>query len=142
MPPKGSRGLSFDEKQKRTEELKQRMADFIEEMKKQKKETPTREDLQKFFTKGELEAYWNMLTSARKKKSLSVEEAWKGLKAMGKEKADEQRWQTLSDFIRAPDSEEWYENLIVVVDRFEKSRKLRLEKQEYYKGELEMKHGK
>ena len=105
-------------------------------------ETPTRDDLQKFFTKGELEAYWNRLTSARKKKSMSVEDAWKGLKAMTKEDAEKTRWVTLSDYIRKPDGQDWHENLITITDQFTKSRKLRISKDEFYKEELEVKHGK
>ena len=53
----------------------------------------------------ELEAFWKRLETKRGSSALTIQDAWTGLKDMGRALAQAQRWKTLSELLLPPQDE-------------------------------------
>ena len=79
------------------------------------------------------------LKSARQKTSLTVVEAWEGLKQL-KVGSQKVKNDTLLAFLTLPEGA-WAERFLQVVESFKKEESREVQEREYTRGELHMKHG-
>ena len=68
----------------------------------------------------ELEAFWKRLETKRGSSALTIQDAWKGLKDMGRALAQVQRWKTLSEFLLHDDAR-WQQTLVTVYEEYTQS---------------------
>ena len=111
MPPKGKKHLSYADMQDRKKELDEKLKKWVKDMDDAGIKERNQAKLQETFTKSELEVFWKRLETKRGSSALTIQDAWKGLKDMGRALAQVQRWKTLSEFLLHDDAR-WQQTLV------------------------------
>ena len=84
MPPKGKKHLSYADVQDRKKELDEKLKKWVKDMDDAGIKEPNQAKLQETFTKSELEVFWKRLETKRGSSALTIQDAWTGLKDMGR----------------------------------------------------------
>ena len=120
MPPKGKKHLSYADVQDRKKELDEKLKKWVKDMDDAGIKEPNQAKLQETFTKSELEVFWKRLATKRGSSALTIQDAWKGLKDMGRALAQVQRWKTLSEFLLHDDAR-WQQTLVTAYEEYTQS---------------------
>ena len=120
MPPKGKKHLSYADVQDRKKELDEKLKKWVKDMDDAGIKEPNQAKLQETFTKSELEVFWKRLETKRGSSALTIQDAWKGLKDMGRALAQVQRWKTLSEFLLHDDAR-WQQTLVTAYEEYTQS---------------------
>ena len=120
MPPKGKKHLSYADMQDRKKELAKKLKKWVKDMDDAGIKEPNQAKLQEAFTKSELEVFWKRLETKRGSSALTIQDAWKGLKDMGRALAQVQRWKTLSEFLLHDDAR-WQQTLVTAYEEYTQS---------------------
>jgi len=120
MPPKGKKHLSYADVQDRKKELDEKLKKWVKDMDDAGIKEPNQTKLQETFTKSELAMFWKRLERKRGSSALTIQDAWKGLKDMGRALAQVQRWKTLSEFLLHDDAR-WQQTLVTAYEEYTQS---------------------
>ena len=120
MPPKGKKHLSYADVQDRKKELDEKLKKWVKDMDDAGIKEPNQAKLQETFTKSELEVFWKRLETKRGSSALTIQDAWTGLKDMGRALAQAQRRKTLSEFLLHDDAR-WQQTLVTAYEEYTQS---------------------
>ena len=120
MVAKGQKGMSKEVRDAASDRLTEKMQALAKAIVERKITSPSRELINEFLNKGELEAAWKRLEGARGRAPASVQEAWDDLSRLHKGRAAEMRLTVLGQLLTgladlAP-PHNWQDHLITIVE--------------------------
>ena len=134
----------MEDRKKSQAALDTAISKFLKEVEDKKITEPNKELLKKYFNANELQALWKRLEKARGSQPATIQEAWAGLKDLGAGRAEKERYVALMTFMQKGDDDDtkWADHLIEIKEEITKSKVAQRKIQKFYKGELEVIHGK